>query len=197
MHLWIATGIALLATTVLLLGKNETQLAPAPVSYAAPSAELSGAAPAFTLVDVNGKSVSLADFKGKVVILDFWATWCPPCKREIPDFIKLQSEYGSKGVQIVGIALDQPGKVEAFVKDNGMNYPVLMGTNEVAASYGGVEAIPTTFIIDKSGKIVTKYEGFRPKETFESQIKKLLWSSTEDIDCFCIFLCDSDAQTWN
>jgi cytochrome c biogenesis protein CcmG/thiol:disulfide interchange protein DsbE len=174
MYLWIATGIALLATTVLLLGKNETQLAPVPVSYAAPSAELSGAAPAFTLVDVNGKSVSLADFKGKVVILDFWATWCPPCKREIPDFIKLQSEYGSKGVQIVGIALDQPGKVEAFVKDNGMNYPVLMGTNEVAASYGGVEAIPTTFIIDKSGKIVTKYEGFRPKETFESQIKKLL-----------------------
>jgi peroxiredoxin len=173
-YLWIAAGIALLATTYLLSGKNETQPAPAPVSYTSPAAEISGAAPGFKLVDVNGKSVSLADFKGKVVILDFWATWCPPCKREIPDFIKLQSEYGSKGVQIVGIALDQPNKVNAFVKENGMNYPVLMGTNEVAASYGGVEAIPTTFVIDKNGKIVTKYEGFRPKETFESQIKKLL-----------------------
>jgi peroxiredoxin len=174
MYLWIAAGIGLLATTYLLLGKNETQLAPTPVSYAASPVDLSGAAPRFSLVDVNGKSVSLADFHGKVVILDFWATWCPPCKREIPDFIKLQSEYGSKGVQIVGIALDQPTKVKAFVKDNGMNYPVLMGTNEVAASYGGVEAIPTTFVIDKSGKIVVKFEGFRPKETFESQIKKLL-----------------------
>ena len=173
-YLWIAAGIALLATTYLLLGKNESQPAPAPTSYVSAPVEISGAPPAFTLVDVNGKSVSLADFKGRVVILDFWATWCPPCKREIPDFIKLQSEYGSKGVQIVGIALDQPNKVKAFVKDNGMNYPVLMGTNEVAASYGGVEAIPTTFVIDKSGKIVAKYEGFRPKETFESQIKKLL-----------------------
>ena len=156
-YLWMTAGIALLATTYLLLGKNETRQAAAPISYALPPAVISGAAPAFTLIDVSGQSVSLADFKGKVVILDFWATWCPPCKREIPDFIKLHSEYGSKGVQIVGIALDQLDKVKAFVKENGMNYPVLMGTNEVAASYGGVEAIPTTFLIDKSGKIVTKY----------------------------------------
>ena len=170
----IALGMALLATTYLLLGSSETRQAPAPTSYAIPPAEVSGVAPGFTLVDMNGRSVSLADFKGKVVILDFWATWCPPCKREIPDFIKLQSEYGSKGLQIVGIALDQPNKVQAFVKDNGMNYPVLLGTDEVAANYGGVEAIPTTFIIDKNGKIVKNYEGFRSKETFESQIKKLL-----------------------
>lgn len=175
-YIWIAAAVGLLATTYLLLGKNETQqpVAPTPTCYALAPTEISGVAPGFTLTDMNGKSVSLADFKGKVVILDFWATWCPPCKREIPDFIKLQSEYGSKGLQIVGIALDQPNKVQAFVKDNGMNYPVLPGTSEVAANYGGVEGIPTTFIIDKSGKIVTKYEGFRPKETFESQIKKLL-----------------------
>jgi cytochrome c biogenesis protein CcmG/thiol:disulfide interchange protein DsbE len=173
-YIGIALSMALLATTYLLLGNNETLQEPAPTSYALAGAEVSGVAPGFTLVDMNGRSVSLADFKGKVVILDFWATWCPPCKREIPDFIKLQSEYGSKGVQIVGIALDQPNKVQAFVKDNGMNYPVLLGTDEVAAHYGGVEAIPTTFIIDKHGKIVTKYEGFRSKETFENQIKKLL-----------------------
>jgi peroxiredoxin len=173
-YLWISAGIALIAAAYLILGKNEIQQEPAPVSYAVSPAELSGVAPGFTLADVNGKLISLAAFKGKVVILDFWATWCPPCKREIPDFIKLQSEYGSKGVQIVGIALDQPNKVKAFVKENGMNYPVLMGRNEVAASYGGVEAIPTTFVIDKTGKILTKYEGFRSRDAFESQIKKLL-----------------------
>jgi len=172
--MWIAAGIALVAATYFLLGNNETPQASATTNYALPPAEVSGAAPGFTLVDVNGRQVSLADFTGKVVILDFWATWCPPCKREIPDFIKLQSEYGSKGVQIVGIALDQPEKVRSFVRDNGMNYPVLLGTEEVSAHYGGVESIPTTFIIDKAGRIVTKYEGFRSKETFESQINKLL-----------------------
>jgi peroxiredoxin len=84
------------------------------------------------------------------------------------------SEYGSKGVQIVGIALDQPEKVKTFVRDNGMTYPVLIGTDEVSAHYGGVESIPTTFIIDKAGRIVKKFEGFRSMETFESQIKELL-----------------------
>ncbi|TSA15456.1 TlpA family protein disulfide reductase [bacterium] len=173
-YVWVVPGIVLLATTYFLFGKNETQPTSTATGYALPPTEVSGVAPAFTLSDVNGHQVSLSDFKGKVVILDFWATWCPPCKREIPDFIKLQSEYGSKGVQIVGIALDQPEKVKAFERDNAMNYPVLMGNDEVSAHYGGVESIPTTFIIDKAGRIVTKYEGFRSKETFESQIKKLL-----------------------
>jgi peroxiredoxin len=177
-YIWVGAGIAVLAVSYLMLGSKEgtteNQFNPSPTSFAAAPGAISGNAPAFNLVDVNGKTVSLADFKGKVVILDFWATWCPPCKREIPDFIQLQSEYGDKGLQIVGIALDQPAKVTAFAKSNGMNYPVLMGTNEVAANYGGVEAIPTTFIIDKAGKIVTKFEGFRTKEIFESQIKSLL-----------------------
>jgi len=173
-YMWVAVGIVLLATTYFLFAKNETQPIPTATGYALPPAEVSSVAPAFMLSDVNGRQVSLAQFKGKVVILDFWATWCPPCKREIPDFIKLQSEYGSKGVQIVGIALDQPEKVRAFARDNGMNYPVLLGTDGVSAHYGGVESVPTTFIIDKAGRIVTKYEGFISKETFESQIKKLL-----------------------
>jgi cytochrome c biogenesis protein CcmG/thiol:disulfide interchange protein DsbE len=173
-YMWTVAGIILLAATYFLFRKNETQQIPEATHYALPPAEVSGVAPGFTLADVHGRSVSLADFRGKVVILDFWATWCPPCKREIPDFIKLQSEYGSKGVQVVGIALDEPEKVRAFVRDSGMNYPVLLGTDEVSAHYGGVESIPTTFILDKTGGIVTKYEGFKSKETFESQIKKLL-----------------------
>lgn len=173
-YLWMAGVFVLITATYFLFGKNEVKEAPVTTGFALPPAEVSGAAPAFTLVDVNGRSVSLSDFKGKVVVLDFWATWCPPCKREIPDFIKLQSEYGSKGLEIVGIALDQPDKVRAFARENGMNYPVLLGSDEIAAQYGGVESIPTTFVIDKSGKIVTKFEGFRSKETFESLIKKLL-----------------------
>jgi cytochrome c biogenesis protein CcmG/thiol:disulfide interchange protein DsbE len=138
-----------------------------------PSATL-GAAPAFTLPDLNGMTVSLTDLKGHVVVLDFWATWCPPCKREIPDFITLQSAYGSKGLQIVGIALDDQDKVQAFAHQNGMNYPVLLGSDEVARRYGGIGGIPTTFVIDRNGKIVSRFEGFRPKEVFEEEIKKLL-----------------------
>jgi len=139
-----------------------------------PSGGVASGAPGFALPDVNGKTVSLSDYKGKVVILDFWATWCPPCKREIPDFIELQKSYGSKGLQVVGIALDEPGKVQAFAQQNGMNYPVLLGTDDIAIKYGGIQGIPTTFVIDKSGKIVNKFEGFRPKSVFEEEIKKLL-----------------------
>jgi cytochrome c biogenesis protein CcmG/thiol:disulfide interchange protein DsbE len=131
-------------------------------------------APAFTLTDLTGKSVSLADFKGKVVVLDFWATWCPPCRKEIPDFISIQGEYGARGVQVVGVALDEMPKVQAFVRDNGMNYPVLMGNDDVVARYGGIEGIPTTFIIDRKGKIVDRFEGFRPRSVFVNAITPLL-----------------------
>jgi len=134
----------------------------------------SGNAPAFTLTDIQGRNVSLSDFRGKVVILDFWATWCPPCKREIPDFINLQSEYASKGLQVVGIALDEPDKVRLFARQNGMNYPVLLGTDQIAAQYGGIDGIPTTFIVDREGNIVNRFEGFRPREDFEAEINKLL-----------------------
>ena len=99
--------------------------------------ESSSVTPAFTLSDVNAHSVSLAGFRGKVAILDLWATWRPPCKREILDFINQQSEYGLKSVQIVGIALDRPEKVRAFVRDNGMNYPVLLRTDEVLRTMAG------------------------------------------------------------
>ena len=171
--LWIAmVTVVLLAGFYFLSGntsKAEKGLAPT-----LPPSKLSGAAPAFTLTDLNGKPVSLADFRGKVVVLDFWATWCPPCKKEIPDFISLQQEYGSRGVQIVGIALDEPDKVAAFAKQNGMNYPVLLGTESISAKYGGIDGIPTTFVIDKKGKIVSRFEGFRPRSVFETEIKKLL-----------------------
>lgn len=136
-------------------------------------------APAWELKDVNGKPVQSADFKGKVVILDFWATWCPPCRQEIPGFISLQKKYGKDGLTVVGVALDAEGAkvVAPFIKKNGINYPIVLGDDKVTRAFGGIEAIPTTFIIDREGNIVSKHVGFVPEATFEKEIKPLLKSS--------------------
>jgi cytochrome c biogenesis protein CcmG/thiol:disulfide interchange protein DsbE len=133
-------------------------------------------APAWQLQDLDGKTVQLSDFKGKVVVLDFWATWCPPCRGEIPDFIALQNQYKDQGLVVVGVSLDQggPGVVSSFAKTEGMNYPVVMGTDDVAALYGDIQAIPTTFVIDRTGKVVAKHVGGTDKGTFEDEIKKAL-----------------------
>ena len=133
----------------------------------------SSVAPEFRLKDIEGRSVSLSDFHGKVVILDFWATWCPPCRREIPDLISLQSQYKEQGLQIVGVALDEPDKVKEFAQYTGMNYPVLLGNDDVSALYGGISGIPTTFIIDRNGKIAERFVGFTERSVFESKVKHL------------------------
>jgi len=168
---WILWPLVAVGAIVLML---HTLQPGTPSNSEAPTLTLSGNAPEFTLADLHGDNVSLADFRGKVVILDFWATWCPPCKQEIPDFINLQSKYASKGLQVVGIALDEPDKVKSFARENGMNYPVLLGNDQIAALYGGIDGIPTSFIIDRKGDIVTRFEGFRSKEDFEGEISKLL-----------------------
>ena len=135
-----------------------------------------GPAPLWTLPDVNGKPVNLADYKGKVVILDFWATWCPPCRAEIPGFIDLQKKYGAQGLVVIGASVDQdgPAVVNAFISQNHMNYPVVMANEDVTKAYGGIEGIPTTFVIDPSGHIVTSYVGGTEESVFEAQIKPLL-----------------------
>ncbi len=175
---WIAVAAVAVLAAYFLFDRSEPKATGAvrPVTPTDVSAARSGggAAPSFSLPDLGGRSVSLADFRGKVVVLDFWATWCPPCRREIPDFIALQKQYGTEGLQIVGIALDEPEKVQAFARQNGMNYPVLLGTDDVAMRYGGIEGIPTTFIIDRGGRIVNRLEGYRPRSVFEEEIRKLL-----------------------
>jgi thiol-disulfide isomerase/thioredoxin len=134
----------------------------------------SSKAPVWELKDPDGKLVKSSDFDGKVVILDFWATWCPPCKAEIPGFIELQKKYAEKGLIVVGVSLDEQGSsvVKQFMKEFGMNYPVVMGNLKLMQDFGGA-AIPTTFIIDRSGQIVSKHTGFTPKETFENEITPL------------------------
>jgi peroxiredoxin len=131
-------------------------------------------APYFELKDLSGKTVRLTDFLGKVVILDFWATWCPPCKKEIPDFIDLYKKYSNQGVAIIGIALDDYESVKKFSSENKINYTILMGTDDVAKRYGGIRGIPTTYVIGKDGFIRQRFEGFRPKEIFENEIKNAI-----------------------
>ncbi len=138
-----------------------------------PSAE---SAPSFALQDLDGKTVSLSDFKGKVVVLDFWATWCPPCVKEIPHFIELHEQYKDKGFAMVGISLDREGVgvVKSFVQKYQVNYPILMTDGQVDKAYGGIPSIPTTFVIDSVGNIRQKYVGYNDKAVFEADIKKLL-----------------------
>jgi len=134
------------------------------------------AAPEWQLNDPDGQTVKLSDFKGKVVILDFWATWCPPCKAEIPGFIELQKRYAAQGLTVVGVSLDTAGApvVKSFMKRVGMNYPVVIGDEKTAADYGGISAIPTTFVLDRNGNIVRSHQGFASQVVFESEIRPLL-----------------------
>ena len=133
------------------------------------------AAPDWTLKDVDGRTIRLADYRGKVVILDFWATWCPPCRKEIPGLIKLQEKYAAGGLAVIGITLDEdPPLVAAVARKLNVNYPVVFGTPLVAAAYGEVAVLPSTFVIDKNGKIVVLHEGLTTAATIEAEIKPLL-----------------------
>lgn len=122
-------------------------------------------APDFTLKDLNGNEITLSDYEGKMLVLNFWATWCPPCRAEIPDFIEVYSEYKDKGLEILGISVDQasPDQVRQFVDRNEMNYPVAMATRDLFRDYPLPEAIPTTLVIDRTGKIQYKKVGMMSK----------------------------------
>ncbi len=138
-------------------------------------------APDFTLKEINGKSLTLSDLRGKVVVLNIWATWCPPCRREIPDFIDLQKELGSKGLQIIGISVDQKGLsvVKPFVKQHGMNYPVMVDNGIVSQEYGPIKYVPTTFVIDREGYIKGYAPGMLTKDILKPILMKLLDKKTD------------------
>jgi len=129
----------------------------------------------FVLKNEFNKPVNLAEFKGKVVIVNFWATWCGPCKTEIPDFVKLYAEYKDKGLVILGISVDDgPDQLQAFMREYKMNYPVVQMRPEVEDAWGPFYGYPTSFIVARDGSICTKHIGPATKEQFESEIKALL-----------------------
>src|SRR5579864_7294463 len=131
-------------------------------------------APPILLHDISGKIVSTADFKGKVVILNFWATWCPPCREEIPELVQLQAKYKDK-LLVVGASEDDDGpqKVQQFAQQHGMNYPIVMATKELIDNYGGVPALPTSFLIDPQGRVMMKHTGLYEYEVYEREVRAL------------------------
>ena len=134
-------------------------------------------APEFTLKDANGSAAKLADYKGKVVLLDFWATWCGPCKIEIPWFIEFEQTYKDKGFAVLGVSMDEDGweAVKPYIQERKINYRVLMGNDQVGQLYGGVDSLPTTFLIDRAGKIAKIHIGLETgKDGFQDEITKLL-----------------------
>jgi len=133
-------------------------------------------APDFELKSLDGKQVRLSDFRGKAVLLNFWATWCAPCKIEMPWFVDLQKQYAPQGLQVIGVAMDDSGEdaIAKFAKEMAINYPVLVGKETVGDAYGGVEFLPTTFIIDRQGKVVERVFGLAGRSEFEDNIKKAL-----------------------
>ena len=137
-------------------------------------------APDFTLRDAAGNSVTLSDFRGRVVLLNFWVTWCAPCNVEIPWFNEFQKEYGSAGLVVLGISMDDEGwrAVKAFLKEKPegekVKYRVMLGAGEIARRYGGVASIPTTFLIDRTGRIAEVRAGLTKRNTYEEDVRKLI-----------------------
>jgi len=133
-------------------------------------------APDFELQTLDGHNLRLSSLRGKAVLLNFWATYCSPCKVEMPWFVELQKEYGPQGFQIVGVAMDDASTddIAKFAKDMGVNYPILLGKEAVGLSYGGVNVLPTTFFVDRDGKVIAREFGLQSRSVFVDHIKEAL-----------------------
>jgi peroxiredoxin len=169
-------GTRVLASRCINACLAQTSILGAPPGNRALPAEGRTPAPLFTLPDAFGRPLRLSDLQGRVVLLNFWATWCEPCKVEMPWFIELQRQYDASGVTVVGVAMDDEGwqSVRPFVGAMGINYRTVAGNDELASQYGGVNALPTTFLIDRHGRIAAVYQGLQPKNTYESKLRSLI-----------------------
>jgi peroxiredoxin len=133
-------------------------------------------APDFQLSSLDGRQVKLSSYRGKAVLLNFWASWCGPCKVEMPWFAELQQRYHQQGLEVIGVSVDNEGKdkIAAFVKEMHANYTILLGTDEVSDAYGGIQGLPTSFYIDRNGKIVNQVAGLISEDEIEDNVKKAL-----------------------
>jgi cytochrome c biogenesis protein CcmG/thiol:disulfide interchange protein DsbE len=133
-------------------------------------------APDFALKDADGRTVRLSDYRGKVVLLDFWATWCGPCKIEIPWFMELERQNKDRGFAVLGVSMDDEGweVVKPFLSDLGVNYRVVIGNDTTSQLYGGIDALPTTFLIDRTGKIAAVHVGLANRKDFQDGVEQLL-----------------------
>jgi peroxiredoxin len=160
---------------LLLMARFRQHLPGAPGSSSGNSvADKGKPAPDFTLTDLQGHAVRLKDLRGKAVVLNFWATWCPPCKEEIPWFVQMQKQYGAQGLQVVGVSMDDDGDQKAIAKfaaENSINYPILLGKEQVAQLYGGIDYLPTTFYIDRRGVVVERVFGQPERSEIEQNVK--------------------------
>jgi thiol-disulfide isomerase/thioredoxin len=166
-------------TRFIAIGIICLETAPALAQEASPART---AAPDCELADLNGKPIKLSNFRGHVVILDFWATWCAACRMEIPHFVDLQEQYGNKGLAVIGVSLDEQGPevVKKFVKQFSVNYPIAIGSEKVAEAYGGIDALPTTFVIDRQGRIVSRHIGYDDKESSKKKFSHCYSSDLEN-----------------
>jgi len=181
-----AVAAFLAALGLLALGAGGCKPADSARATAAVAAPAPGSvglsAPAWHLEDLAGRPVDSPQFKGKVVVLDLWATWCGPCTREIPGLVELQKKYAGDGLVVIGVALDEPGRsplkapavVKRYVTKYLVSYLIVLGDDKVQADFGGMDAIPTTFIIDRDGVIRDKKVGALPAAQFERRVLKVL-----------------------
>ena len=183
---------SIVLTAAILLSSCSSKPTPKPVSQSSAQTEYrnnvslasnvhpsaSEIASDFSWHDRSGKLVSLSDFKGKTVLLNFWATWCGPCKAELPDIESLSKNYASSGLVVIGVSVDKGGSllsdVSDFASSNGLSYQIVIDNDDIASAYGNINAIPTTFVVNKDGKIVDKWIGTRDKAFFESSVRKYL-----------------------
>ena len=182
-------GIGALTFTILGIGLLYTTLIGGPTQPQSPEARSESTsrsptrhplhgktAPDFTLEQMNGETFQLSEHRGDIVVVNFWATWCPPCRKEIPGFITLQNKLGEKGVTFVGVSLDEKGfdVVRPYAEKMGINYPLVVGGDSLTRKYGGVRALPTTFVVGPAGTIQYARPGFLPETVLRKQLQPLL-----------------------
>ena len=173
-RLLLSLGLA----TVGLAGCNQHSASPAPPKEVAiPAGEIGSRLPDFSLKDLQGREISSTDLRGKVVLIDFWATWCQPCKKEMPGYQKLADRYGVRGFAVVGFEFDTMADTEdplSFAKKIGVRYPLAVASDDLKLKFGGIEGLPTTMIYDRQGVLRKKMIGFEYTDVIESELKPLL-----------------------